>query len=213
MTELSFDNPSPDGPRVFIVGRPALTRAGVRTLLSEQGATVVGASSSLASSDQIPPACDVVVLLDPDDLTELINAQSNPERPALLLLSDGWPNPAPTRHVWGIVPPDAAANELWAAVQALAVGLCVLPPALLAHHERPGLQTLHDDASNELLTSREFAILQLLAEGLTNRQIAGRTTISEHTVKFHLSSIFSKLGVASRTEAIRVGAQRGLVVW
>ena len=123
------------------------------------------------------------------------------------------PDQPPRLRAWGVVAPDAAPSELWAAVGALAAGLCVLPPPLLAERSRASVQTLQDYAADETLTARELAMLQLLAEGLTNRQIAARTAISEHTVKFHLSSIFSKLGVASRTEAIRVGAQRGLVVW
>jgi len=53
--------------------------------------------------------------------------------------------------------------------------------------------------------------LQLLAHGLANKQIAIRLGISEHTVKFHISSIYAKLGVTNRTEAVRVGVQRGLV--
>jgi two-component system, NarL family, response regulator YdfI len=54
-------------------------------------------------------------------------------------------------------------------------------------------------------------VLQLLALGLSNKQIAARLSISEHTVKFHTSSIYTKLGVAGRTEAVRAGVQRGLI--
>lgn len=55
-------------------------------------------------------------------------------------------------------------------------------------------------------------MLQLVAEGLSNRAIAARLFISEHTVKFHIGSILAKLGAESRTEAVRLGARRGLVV-
>jgi len=54
--------------------------------------------------------------------------------------------------------------------------------------------------------------LQLLARGLSNKQIALQLGISEHTVKFHVSSIYTRLGVSSRTEAVRLGVQQGLVV-
>ena len=63
----------------------------------------------------------------------------------------------------------------------------------------------------EDLTDRELQVLQRLAEGLANKQISVLLGISEHTVKFHVSSIFSKLGVANRTEAVRLGLQKGLV--
>nr|MBA3470798.1 response regulator transcription factor [Herpetosiphonaceae bacterium] len=167
---------------------------------------------SLADVERLLPESDVVILLDQADLS-LLGEGGDTARPAVLLLSDVWPDEPPPARAWGIVPPDAAPSELWAAVGALAAGLCVLPPRLLAERGRPSVQTLQDYAPAETLTARELALLQLLAEGLTNRQIAARTAISEHTVKFHLSSIFSKLGVSSRTEAIRIGAQRGLVVW
>jgi DNA-binding NarL/FixJ family response regulator len=61
------------------------------------------------------------------------------------------------------------------------------------------------------LTERESQILQWVARGLANKQIAAALSISEHTVKFHVSSIYAKLGVASRTEAVRSGVQRGLI--
>jgi DNA-binding NarL/FixJ family response regulator len=62
------------------------------------------------------------------------------------------------------------------------------------------------------LTERESQVLQLLAHGLANKQIALALSISEHTVKFHVSSIYTKLRASNRTEAVRAGVQRGLVV-
>ena len=62
------------------------------------------------------------------------------------------------------------------------------------------------------LTPREKEVLQFIALGLANKTIAGRLGISEHTVKFHVASLLSKLGAASRTEAVLLGARRGLVV-
>jgi DNA-binding CsgD family transcriptional regulator len=63
----------------------------------------------------------------------------------------------------------------------------------------------------ESLTPRERDVLALLADGLRNRDIASRLGVSEHTVKFHLASIFGKLGAATRTEAVRKGLQLGLI--
>lgn len=63
----------------------------------------------------------------------------------------------------------------------------------------------------EALTDREPGVLSLLRQGLANKQIAQRLQLSENTVKFHISSIYSKLGVSNRTEALRKGVGLGLV--
>jgi NarL family two-component system response regulator YdfI len=67
------------------------------------------------------------------------------------------------------------------------------------------------DAPVEALTPREHDVLELLADGLLNRDIAARLGISEHTVKFHLASIFGKLGVSTRTEAVQRGVRLGVI--
>jgi len=64
----------------------------------------------------------------------------------------------------------------------------------------------------EPLTKREREVLQMLAGGLANKEIAARLAISDHTVKFHVASILGKLGVSTRTEAVSVGIRRGLVL-
>ena len=64
----------------------------------------------------------------------------------------------------------------------------------------------------EELTLRELEVLRLMAEGLPNKTIALRLGISEHTVKFHVSGIYTRLGAASRTEAVRLGVRQGLIV-
>ena len=71
----------------------------------------------------------------------------------------------------------------------------------------------HDEepVAPEALTTREAEVLELLAEGLSNRRVAERLGISEHTVKFHVASIYGKLGASSRAELIRRAARRGLI--
>ena len=102
---------------------------------------------------------------------------------------------------------DVSVEELQAAVYAVAQGLLVGAPQLLASllSRKPNKPFDRNGAAADLLTSRELQILQLVALGLANKQIAQQLAISEHTVKFHISSIFTKLGVASRTEAVRSG--------
>ena len=68
-----------------------------------------------------------------------------------------------------------------------------------------------DEAADEPLTPRELEVLALLAEGLSNKRIAERLTISDQTVKFHVASIGGKLGALNRTDAVRRGLQRGLI--
>ena len=63
----------------------------------------------------------------------------------------------------------------------------------------------------EALTPRELEVLDLVAEGLSNKAIAARLDISEHTVKFHVSSLFGKLGAGNRTDAVRRGVRLGLI--
>lgn len=63
----------------------------------------------------------------------------------------------------------------------------------------------------EHLTTREHDVLALVADGLSNREIASALAISEHTVKFHLASIFGKLGVSTRTEAVQRGLRLGVI--
>jgi len=123
-------------------------------------------------------------------------------------------------RAWGILPLDSSAEELQAAVRAVHEGLLVVAPALLGSEVGAGsafsrlleIRGKAIDALIEHLTEREGEVLQLLGRGLANKQIAVELGISEHTVKFHISSIFSKLSVTSRTEAVRAGIQRGLVI-
>jgi DNA-binding NarL/FixJ family response regulator len=69
----------------------------------------------------------------------------------------------------------------------------------------------NDFVPREALTDREAEVLRLLASGRHNREIAATLHISEHTAKFHVSSVLAKLGARTRTEAVRVGINRGLV--
>ena len=81
--------------------------------------------------------------------------------------------------------------------------------AVLSHRSPDGAKA--DDPPVEALTAREHDVLALLADGLSNRDIAARLDISEHTVKFHLASIFGKLGASTRTEAVQRGLRLGVI--
>jgi DNA-binding NarL/FixJ family response regulator len=117
---------------------------------------------------------------------------------------------------FGALPRDASPEEIVAAVTAVAGGLTVLDrrlaAATLAAVERPRGASEIASVSEEALTAREREVLQLLAQGIPNKQIAQRLHISEHTVKFHVSAIMTKLNAASRTEAVTTAARRGLLL-
>jgi DNA-binding NarL/FixJ family response regulator len=81
----------------------------------------------------------------------------------------------------------------------------------LAEDVRNGDDDSEDDLRIDPLTPREVQVLELLAEGLPNKAIADRLKISDQTVKFHVSSISTKLGAANRTDAVRRAVRRGLI--
>ncbi|MBI1795165.1 MAG: response regulator transcription factor [Chloroflexi bacterium] len=176
---------------------PAM-RVGLRALLSSD--------ETISIADEIN-AADVVITTSaalaslPDELTD--SAQS-----ASILFLSGAPLNVRAlkrlRRAWGILPLDASTEELLAAVHALSQGLIVGDVSLLFPNE--------DETSDRgPLTERESEVINLLAKGMANKQIAVALNISEHTVKFHVSSIYAKLNVTNRTEAVREGLRAGLI--
>ena len=109
---------------------------------------------------------------------------------------------------------DSPANEITAALHAAGEGLVAMSPDLLELLWPAGSEVAAFDElpPGEPLTARESEVLGLLADGAANREIAARLGISEHTVKFHVSSILNKLGAATRTEAVTRGYKEGLII-
>jgi DNA-binding NarL/FixJ family response regulator len=104
----------------------------------------------------------------------------------------------------GMLRSDASPEQIVHGVKAVMAGLLTFDSSLIPHSE-----TTQEPA--EALTARENEVLTLLAEGLSNREIAARLHISEHTIKFHIRSILGKLGASSRTEAVTRGLRSGLI--
>jgi len=206
------------------VSSPAL-RAGLRALLSSDGA--IRMVSDLP--DEELEADVVITSASPDSFSDPSNSFSTnngvdftssahrfdshrPDVPsetqaAILFLSDDQLNIREMRRlarVWGILPTDVSAEELTAAVHALSQGLIVGTATLLFESESEPL-------ARGPLTDRELEVLGLLSKGLANKQIAVALGISEHTVKFHVSSIYTKLNVTNRTEAVRAGLRGGWI--
>jgi len=124
-----------------------------------------------------------------------------------------WLSDALRAGVRAIIPRDVAAEQLRSALEAAAAGLLVVHPSEL-NAVLPATvgSSAPVDELLEPLTRREREVLQMLATGLANKEIAARLAISDHTVKFHVASILGKLGVSTRTEAVSVGIRRGLVL-
>jgi len=105
----------------------------------------------------------------------------------------------------GVLPADASPRQIDAALRAVASGLGVQTP------QRERFSALEEHEAPSPLTPRELEILIALSDGLSNKQIARRFDISQHTVKFHAESIFRKLGATTRAEAVAKGLRQGLV--
>ena len=103
----------------------------------------------------------------------------------------------------------APRDEIFSAIRVIARGGSLLSPVVAARL----LQRITGPAGAvvEPLTEREQQVLQLLAQGLQNKEIAARLSIGERTAKFHVSAIMAKLGVSNRVEVVRTAVQRGLV--
>ena len=123
---------------------------------------------------------------------------------------------AASLNIRSILPLQVTADQLLAAIQATVAGLTV---TLEPFGQSEDTYTTSNRAGGigpegrlaEHLIARETVVLRLMALGLGNKEIASRLDISEHTAKFHVSSILAKLGAASRTEAVTIGMTRGLV--
>jgi len=213
--------------QVAIIAPTLAVRTGLRALLGES----TDGRASGDSLDIVYEAPSLLDLVDGPQVDILVISEesfSEPElegiasreegRLALLLITERAGGIArklagmPLR-AWGVLTPDATAEELGAAVFALHQGLLVGAPELVGE---PLVQLLASKAGPEdplvqPLTEREGQVLELLARGLANKQIAVALAISEHTVKFHVSSIYNKLGATNRAEAVRTGIQQGLV--
>jgi DNA-binding NarL/FixJ family response regulator len=184
-------------------------------LASVETADLLVVGEAGLSAGPIPPlsGADVVLVADEELLEETALAVSEDGTQALLLLSEDESEASRLRALslrgWGVVAPDSPAEELGAAVAAVAHGLTVLPKTLaerLLDEPSTAVEELSDP-----LTSRESEVLDLLGHGLSNKMIARELHISEHTVKFHISSLYTKLAVSNRAEAVSQGARHGLI--
>ena len=226
--------------RVFIAtASSALVRAGLESLLATSPAlTVVGNSSRLTLADEgdsrtlaakineLRP--DVVVAEFEGRVQEaqerlLALTSEGEEMPAtpIVLLTDEYQDlltiEAVRAGVRAALPRASTGDQIIAAVEAVAAGLFVWRPDSIDplpnfSPSRESTETVDSTSKVDALTEREVEVLGMLAEGLGNKTIAYRLGISEHTVKFHVSSVIAKLGASGRTEAVTIGIRRGLIM-
>jgi DNA-binding NarL/FixJ family response regulator len=206
--------------RVFVLARSTVVRAGLQSIVQGSSVLELAGASEWAHFLQ----CDLegvdVVLADLGEIEhEVADSLGKLPVPVVLLLDawdawDAWDRGTLgdllRSGIRGILSTESAAGEIEGAIQAVTAGLLAMAPAasalLLGELRTPA------DALLEPLSDRELEVLNLIAEGLSNKIIAYRLAISEHTVKTHVTAILAKLGAASRTEAVAQAVRRGLLM-
>ena len=186
-----------------------MVRAGLEALAHSNASVEVIGTAGLGEDLQrkaAERAPDVILAEGDGPGVEL--SQALPRSQVILLSND---NALPLNRggVRAVLPQGVSAREIGIAIEAVAAGLIVMHPE--------GIDTAQGDhalamTSNGPLSNREVEVLRMLSEGLPNKEVAYRLGISEHTVKFHVASLFHKLNASSRTEAVTLGVRQGLIL-
>ena len=197
-------------PRLLLVAEDAIARAGLRALAERSGLSVV---ADVAPDDLQPQDLETAdaIAWDPGTAGSFGSLRRAAARLPVLALP--W-NTEQAREALaagarGVLSRERLDELLLPAVQAAVLGLLVVDDAFDESLVRPLPAA---DPLVEPLTPRETEVLQLLAEGLTNRRLGERLGISEHTAKFHVNAILGKLGARTRGEAIAQAARLGLLL-
>jgi two-component system, NarL family, response regulator YdfI len=211
--------------RVFIVAASPLARSGLQQLLANPEIEIVGSAVDLDSAAGLlsePDAEPDVIVVDASresgaSVAGLSAASSDIGADIPIVVLESSDNGAATDllrlGVRAILPVGISSVELIAALRAVASGLIVLHQTTVGAIPHAAVSTSrHAEEWTESLTKREREVLQMLAAGLGNKEIAAKLSISDHTAKFHVGSILGKLGAASRAEAVAMGIRRGLVL-
>jgi two-component system, NarL family, response regulator YdfI len=209
--------------RVLIWAKSAVTRAGLEAIVRADPRFEIadhpGRTADLLSA--MRESTPDTVLLDTSDISiahGLPGASALPAAPVLVVLVHSVRRADILRAVQSgaraVLWRESHPREITAALQAAHDGLIVFSPEIfeMLLPAPPELAGPDDLPPGEPLTAREIDVLSLLAEGAGNKEIAARLHISEHTVKFHVSSILGKLGAATRTEAVTRGYKEGLIL-
>jgi two-component system, NarL family, response regulator YdfI len=211
--------------RVLVVSASAVRRAGLETIIKTtpplklvSSAHSISALSAQARDFQPDIILADLERADPNFIALVSSIWQAHAAPLFVILIDApdssWTSRALRAGVKAILPRDALSEEIFSAIQAVHAGFVILDPEVtqeLARHVH--LESAdHVPAAFDDLTTREIEVLRMMADGLGNKQIASRLGISDHTIKFHISSILDKLGASSRTEAVTLGIRMGLIL-
>jgi DNA-binding NarL/FixJ family response regulator len=203
--------------RVLVRSTSPFTRAGLENAISADPRFEIVDERSASFDFELAPD---VILLDgaEPDLQKLRSTSALPvQTPRRVLLADGITRSELGRlvslGVRAVLPRDSSPQEIAVALEAVAQDLVAITPEFLETLLPAGTEDREEgnEYLQEPLTARETEVLALLAEGAGNKEIAAKLSISEHTAKFHVSSILSKLGATTRTEAVTRGYRRGLI--
>ena len=143
-------------------------------------------------------------------MLRILRMLSRTRVPALIVTAEprlAWTPQARRAGVHGVLRDDATSDELSVAVMGVIAGLVILDAEVFV----PRAESTGRSSAEAALTAREMEILEMMADGMSNRVIAARLSISTHTVKFHVAAILAKLQAGSRTEAVTMAVRRGLI--
>ena len=203
--------------RIAVAATSAVRRAGLESIIrSHAEFHLAGSFGTVASLVSFARSTELdVIVIDTDSIRDLLLEPTSDA--VIVLLTEVTEVRSISRllrsRVRAILPRESDPDDVLSAIYAAYDGLVLLSTAtaesLAAVY---GDQSLEVEAElSEEITSRETHVLRMLAHGLVNKDIAARLGISEHTVKFHISSILDKLGASTRTEAVILGIRRGLI--
>jgi DNA-binding NarL/FixJ family response regulator len=208
--------------QVLVVAEQLLVRSGLAALLATQDdLEIVAQVSGLTLADDLDLYQPDAVVLDlgypvgEQNPTRLERLETLSDVPTIILVSgadDAISVVEATDEgtAYGLLLRETSPEMISAALWSVTAGLITIDPALASTLIVP--EAPADEPILEALTPRETEVLQLLAEGLPNKQIAQQLTISPNTVKFHINSILTKLNAQSRTEAVVRATRSGLII-
>ncbi len=209
--------------RVMLVDDRLLTRSGIASLLRARGYEVVAEASNgleaIAIVEKVSPDLILMDIRMPEmgglEATRLIKAQHPEMKIVMLTVSDDEQDlfEAVKSGADSYLLKDVEASQFFEALEAIQRGEAVLPTRLagrLLAEFRGQAQRLGQAQEGEPLSSREMEMLSLVAQGLTNKEVASRFSISENTVKYHMKNILDKLHLENRAQVIAWAAQRGV---
>jgi two-component system, NarL family, response regulator YdfI len=204
--------------RIAVAATSAVRRSGLESIIrSHAEFHLAGSFGTVASLVSFAGSTELdVMVIDTDSIRDLLPDPASSDA-AIVLLTEVTEARSISRllrsGVRAILSRESDPDDVFCAIYAAYDGLVLLSPAtaesLAAVYGDVPLEV--EEELSEEITSRETDVLRMLAEGLVNKDIAARLGISEHTVKFHISSILDKLGASTRTEAVTLGIRRGLI--